>query len=123
MCIDGAGGEVARDLEKSADRIGGEAGDMLYAQVVWGLHNYGSPTNVIKENSLSWERTDRGFEAILKKFPDSLPAKNEAAHLASLACDQAKAQKYFLLTKGQVDLGQWSSKDRFIICYKWALGL
>ncbi|MGO8838552.1 MAG: DUF4034 domain-containing protein [Limisphaerales bacterium] len=118
----GDDGETERDLEKSADRIGGEAGDMIYAQVVWDLHDYGCPTNVFKENSLSWERTDRGFEVILKNFPDSLAAKNEAAHLAALARDPAKALKYFLLTKGQVDVSQWDDKDQFVNCYKWALG-
>jgi hypothetical protein len=117
----GEDGELERDLEKSADRIGGEAGDMLYAQVVWGLHDYGS-TDVLEEHHLSWKRTDRGFEAILVKFPDSLAAKNLAAHLATLAQDRAAARKYFLLTKGQVDLSQWDDKDQFVNCYKWAFG-
>jgi len=115
-------GELARDLEKSADRIGGEAGDMLYAQVVWDTHHYGGPTNVLVENNLSWARTDRGFQVILKNFPDSLAAKNEGAHLAALAGDQAAALKYFLLTQGQVDLRQWDDQDQFVNCYKWALG-
>jgi len=118
----GTDGELARDLDKSADRVGGDAGDMLYARVVWSLHGYGS-TNVFKEHNLSWERTARGFDAIIKKFPDSLQAQNEAAHLASLAHDQPSARKYFLLTQGQVDLTLWRNKDRFVACYKWALGM
>ena len=118
----GEDGELERDLEKSTDLIGGEAGDMVYAQVVWNVHHYGCPTNVFKENSLSWKRTDRGFEAILKKFPDSLKAKNEAAHLAALAEDPVAALKYFQLTKGQVDVSLWDDKDQYVNCYKWALG-
>jgi hypothetical protein len=47
----------------------------------------------------------------------------EAAHLAALAEDPAEAKKYFLLTKGQVDVDQWQSKDQFENCYKWAFGL
>jgi len=117
----GEDGELERDLENSADHIGGEAGDRVYAQVVWHLHNYGSP-NVFKENNLSWKRTDRGFEAILKQFPDSLKAKNEAAHLAALAGDPVAALKYFQLTKGQVDVTLWDDKDQYAKCYKWALG-
>jgi hypothetical protein len=119
----GEDGELERDLEKSADRIGGEAGDMVYAQVVWNIHDYGSPTNVLRDNNLSWSRTDRGFAAILKKFPDSLAAMNQAAHLAALAGDPAGARKYFLLTNGQVDVSQWDDKDQFVNVYKWAFGL
>jgi len=118
----GGDGELERDLEQSADHIGGEAGDMVYAQVVWDVHGYGSSTNVFKENNLSWARTDRGFEAILNKYPDSLKAKNEAAHLAALAGDPVAALKYFQLTKGQVDVSLWDDKDQFVNCYKWALG-
>jgi len=58
----------------------------------------------------------------LKKYPDSLAAANEAAHLAALASDPAGARKYFLLTKGQVDLSLWDDKDQFVNCYKWAFG-
>jgi hypothetical protein len=94
----------------------------LYAQVVWYLHNYGSPTNVFNENGLSWQRTDRGFEAILKQFPDSLEAMNEAAYLAVLAGDPVAALKYFQLAKGQMDVTLWDDRDQYVKCYKWALG-
>lgn len=119
----GEDGELERDLEQSADRIGGEAGDIVYAQVVWYVHDYGSTTNVFAENHLSWKRTDRGFAAILKKFPDSLAAANEAAHLAALAGDPGAAQKYFQLTKSQVDVSQWDDMGQYVNCYKWAFRL
>lgn len=117
----GEDGDLERDLEKSADRIGGEAGDILYARVVWYLHRCVSSSNVFKENNLSWERTERGFDAILKKFPDSLAAKNEAAHLSWLAGDQQNARKFFLLTKAQVDLSQWDNIGQFIKWYFWSM--
>ena len=47
---------------------------------------------------------------ILQKYPDSLEAKTERALLAALAGDKPKARRYFLETKGNVDLGQWPSK-------------
>ncbi len=90
--------------------------------MVWYLHNYGSPTNVFNENGLSWQRTDRGFEAILKQFPDSLEAMNEAAYLAVLAGDPVAALKYFQLAKGQMDVTLWDDRDQYVKCYKWALG-
>ena len=107
----GRRGELAKDLAKSADRIGGEAGDMLYARVVWDLNHYGGSQNVFDENKLSWKRTARGFAIILKQFPDSLAAKTEYAYLASLVGDKAKARAAFLLAQGQVDLSQWDSNS------------
>jgi hypothetical protein len=88
---------------------------MVYAQVVWGLHNsVVDATNIFQEYSLSWGRTDRGLEAIEKHYPDSLAVKNEAAHLAMLAHDRSAAKKYFDQTKGEIDLSAWPSTNVFI---------
>ena len=116
----GEEGEWEKDLAQSADRIGGEEGDLVYAQVVWGIHHYGESIDVFEGNKISWERVDRGFAVILKQFPDSLAAKNERAHLASLAGDREKARKYFILTEGKVDLSAWNAKGEFIDAANWA---
>jgi hypothetical protein len=116
----GEAGEWEKDLAQSADKIGGEEGDMVYAQVVWGIHHYGNSIDVFDGNKISWERVDRGFAVILKQFPNSLAAKNERAHLAALASDKAKAQQYFLDTKGQIDLSMWRQKNEFIDAANWA---
>jgi hypothetical protein len=115
-------GEWEKELLKSANRIGGEAGDMLYAQVVWHVNHYGSSGaawTVFKDNKSSWERVDRGFGVILKQFPDSLAAKTERAYLAALAGERGKARRYFLETKGEVDLEHWDSKNAFDKFLKW----
>jgi hypothetical protein len=117
----GAEGEWEKDLASSADRIGGTDGDMVYAQVVWSVHHYGDMTNVFDENkSISWERVDRGFAAIIKRFPDSLAAKNERAHLAGLAGDKEKARQYFKATEGKVDLSVWDDLAEFTNAANWA---
>lgn len=110
----GTPGEWEKDLGNSADKIAGEEGDMLYAQVVWNMHQSISSTNMFQEYQLSWNRVDRGFEAIGKRFTDSLAARNEAAHLAVLGRDNAAAKKYFDQTAGRVDLTCWDSKDDFV---------
>ena len=113
-------GEWEKDLAQSADRIGGENGDMLYAQVVWKMHNYMNSKNIFKEANLSWARVGKGFDAIEKYFPNSLAAKNESAQLAGLAADKEKARKYFIQTEGKVDLSVWDDKDEFIKFANWA---
>jgi hypothetical protein len=116
----GKEGEWQKDLAQSADRIGGEEGDLVYAQVVWNIHHYGEGIDVFEGNDVSWDRVDRGFEVILKRFPNSLAAKNERAHLAALAGDPDKARSYFAETKGQVDLSAWHEKSEFIHSANWA---
>jgi Domain of unknown function (DUF4034) len=105
-------GEWEKDLAQSADRIGGEDGDMLYAQVVWGVHHYDVSGNFFQENpGISWDRVDRGFNVIEKRFPDSLAAKNERAYLAALEGDKQKARDYFIQTQGKVDLSIWREAE------------
>ena len=119
----GTEGEWVKDLTASANRAGGEPGDMLYAQAVWGVHDYGSSENIFDENpALSWERLDRGFGVILKYFPNSLAAISERAHLAALAGDKEKARACLAQTQGQVDLTIWGSQDDFDRFYHWAYG-
>jgi hypothetical protein len=119
----GAAGEWESDLAKSADKIGGEAGDVLYARVIWYVHTAGVSTNIFKETPrLSWPRVQRGFDGILKESPDSLAAKTERAHLAALKGDKTRARVFFLETKGQVDFCLWDGGDAFHSNFKWIFG-
>jgi hypothetical protein len=79
----GRQGEWESDLAAAADKLGGEDGDMLYAQVVWNL-NQSYFMNPFSEGNLSWQRVDKGFEIIEKYFPDALEARMERAYLACL---------------------------------------
>jgi hypothetical protein len=115
-------GELEADLEKSADNIGGEAGDMLYAQIVWEIHARSGSPNVIKENDFSWPRLDRGFGIIEKHFPDSLAAKSERAYLAAYAGDAEKTREFLKETQGKADLAVWYYKDEYIRIANWAFG-
>lgn len=110
-------GEWLRDLTIRADRVGGENGDIIYAQTVWCMHYYSVYSEPVKP---SWERIDRGFAAILKRHPDSLAAKNQRACLAALAGAREKARKYFSDLNGEVDPDAWSNLQNYQRAYKWA---
>jgi hypothetical protein len=112
-------GEWEADLEKSADRIAGDKGDMLYAQVVWCLHQSVGSTNMFKEYNLSWPRINKGLETIERQFPDSLDAKSERAYLAVLARDRIAARKCFERLDGKVDLAIWKSEANFVRLAHW----
>ncbi len=119
----GEEGEWERDLAKSADRMGGEKGDILYAQVAWALKNYSEHGNIFDDTkALSWERIDRGWDALEKKSPDSPEAIQAHGHMAGLAGDREKAKACLMKTGGKIALSQWYSKGEFIDYANWALG-
>jgi hypothetical protein len=116
----GKPGEWEKDLGQSADRIGGEAGDKLYAQVVWYMRDYISDEpNPFKASRLSWQRVDRGFEGIIKQFPDALAPKNVRVQVAWMAGDLNATRKYFADTKGKCDLGMWGSEEKLQSFVDW----
>jgi hypothetical protein len=118
----GKEGEWESDLAKSADKVGGEKGDLVYARGVWSIRHYGDGIDVFADKGVSWERVDRGFEVILKQYPESLAAKTERAQLAGLAGNSEMAKKYLIQTKGEVDLGEWQAQGEYEDFYKWAFG-
>lgn len=89
----GREGEWENDLASSADKLGGDDGDMLYARVIWNMHQ-SYFMNPFLEGDLSWKRVDNGFDIIEKRFPDALEARIERASLAALA-QNALAQTYY----------------------------
>jgi hypothetical protein len=107
-------GEWENDLAKSADKIGGDDGDVLYAQVVWRVNRNTKFDNIFRENNLSWPRVKKGFEVLEKRYPNSLAVKNEAAYLAFYAQDAPTARKYFDEAEGQMDKSIWQSQDEFL---------
>jgi hypothetical protein len=88
----GKPGEWESDLSKSADQIGGDEGDMLYARTVWDMQQSRVFDNIFKESKLSWERIDKGFAVIKKRFPDSLAA-NLNTHFSPRLADRPKRQR------------------------------
>ncbi|HWQ91207.1 MAG TPA: DUF4034 domain-containing protein, partial [Clostridia bacterium] len=115
----GEPGEWEADLARSADQLGGEKGDLLYARVVWHMHDLGMFSNVIQQTRVSWERVDRGFAAIEKHYPDSLAVKRERAYLAGLAGNRALARSYFDKLQGKVNLSVWKTQARFERLAAW----
>ena len=116
----GVEGEWESDLAKSADEIGGEDGDILYARAVWSMHQSRLFSNIFADSNISWPRVNKGFEAIEKRFPDSLQTQSEHAYLAALAEDGVTTHKYLALIQGKVDPGIWRTREKFLHCANWS---
>jgi hypothetical protein len=60
----GEEGEWERFAGLSADNLGGDEGDILYARIVWFIDRR-APNNVVDNNPrISWDRVKRGIELI-----------------------------------------------------------
>ncbi|MGD1088259.1 MAG: hypothetical protein ABR955_05985 [Verrucomicrobiota bacterium] len=109
----GAPGEMAAFLKKSADQIGGEDGDMLYARIAWYVDLL--TRDVFDDPTLSWPRVDRGFEVMEKRFPNSLYVQNGHAYMAVMGSDKMNAPRRLVgLLQGQIDPVEWTSKENFL---------
>jgi hypothetical protein len=117
----GKEGEWEKDLAESANRVGGEAGDVLYTRVIWDMEQSSSSdaVSVLKADKTRWQRVENGFAIILKETPNSLSAKMERAKIAALVGEKTKARSYFLQTKGEVDLKFWDDRDELNKFLDW----
>ncbi|HXF09239.1 MAG TPA: DUF4034 domain-containing protein [Desulfuromonadaceae bacterium] len=115
----GSDGEWEDDLTKSANRLGGDRGDILYARVVWCMHQNRLFKNIFEESHLDWARVDRGLTLIEKQFPGSLAAISEHGYLAVLARDQETARACFNRMDSRIDLSIWPSEQRFMEFASW----
>jgi hypothetical protein len=109
----GKPGDLAAFAQESADKLGGDEGDMLYARIIWSAQS--SSGNVFREADLSWERADRGFQIIEKRFPDSPYVQNGRAYIAVLGCGKTLAPRRLVEDlHGKIDPATWTSKENFI---------
>lgn len=106
----GEPGDSEKFVQETADRIGGDEGDILYFQVgaklICGCED---------EPQLSMERMRRGFEASEKHYGVSMLNLNKIAFVASFskAPDAVVADKAFSRIGDQWDKETWQTKESF----------
>jgi hypothetical protein len=94
-----------------ADKVGGEAGDVLYAQIIWRMELLRVHGNIFKESKASWPRTQKGFEAMRRKNPESLSILSEYCNLAGFGSGRILARQLFSGISNRVDLSVWDAKE------------
>jgi len=118
----GKPGEWEAFAKESADQLGGEEGDILYARLVWWVHTMRTYGNPVAESALDWERTKRGFEAIRRQYPDSLQVLSEFCAISGFAPKGARGQMRQLFDElgNRVDLECWKKVELFVRDRRWA---
>jgi hypothetical protein len=106
----GEAGDAARFAQMVADRVGGDAGDMLYFKI--GLQIVCACRDPEFLN-MSWPRAQKGFAAIQAKYGDSLYNWNVVALMAMQARDYVAADKAFQHVGGNWDKSVWITANWF----------
>lgn len=109
----GEPGEWERFADQSADRLGGEAGDTLYARLV--CQQSEGVRAIWEDSTASWPRVKRGLEAILRRYPDSLWAGTELFYLAAIRhpSDVPTALQALQIVGGRQAKGFWRPPGLF----------
>lgn len=115
-------GDWERFATKSADALGGDQGDILYARMVWWVNNQHVYDDLFKDTGCSWPRVKNGMSLLIKRYPDSVSACTEMAYLAFLASDRETSRSFFLRIGPSMDNSVWANdKAHFLHVHKWAL--
>ena len=112
----GAEGEVEQFLKTTADRLGGESGDILYFRVAAYLITYQNEEHL----QLSWPRIQRGFKALEKRDGASVENWNYLARLATVNQDPLVANRMFKRIDNQWDEETWHTANYYQSIRDWA---
>jgi hypothetical protein len=113
----GEQGEVAEFLQKSADQIGGEAGDGLYFRVANSVLCGCAADQNLK---LSWLRILKGFNAVERQSGPSMENLNLLAHMAVSFNDPMVANTAFNRIGAQWSKDVWQTSSYFASSKEWA---
>lgn len=106
----GEEGDAARFAEEAANEAGGENGDILYfyiADVI--VCACGDP----EFSHFSWERAQKGFAALEKKYGPSMVFVNSYALMASKSKAMVEADSAFQRIGIEWDESKWMTEDFF----------
>lgn len=116
----GKEGDWQKFATDASDKLGGEAGDILYARIGWWVHFQRVYDAFVPEARYSFERLTHGMDLLSKQYPDSVSARSELAYLFCLLGDPQSARPLFVQIGNRYDDDVWGSKDRFLRGKTWA---
>lgn len=114
----GETGDSEQFTEEAANRIGGDAGDILYFQIA----NFTLCSCEDDNPHLSWERIVKGFQAAEREYGGSMLNLNLIAHMATFVSgsDPVIADQAITRIGDQWDYDEWTTKENFESAKKWA---
>jgi hypothetical protein len=115
---DGKPGDAAAFAKSSADRLGGDSGDLLYFQIATVLIKRGDGDFPIKQ--MDWQRIQRGYQTLITQYGGDRRTKNELAYMAYKYRDVNVSRKQFALIGDDWARGVWRDRKFFDRARDWA---
>jgi Domain of unknown function (DUF4034) len=118
---DGKPGDAAKFAKASADRIGGDDGDLIYYHIARAIIRRNEDANA-RPRDVDWQRIQRGYQVIGSRYGVTRGNENELAFLAYMYRDAAVAKAQFALIGDNWSKGVWNTKKYFDRARDWAQG-
>jgi len=117
---EGTNAELANFITTSADRVGGDEGDILYARLAACVWTYSCDTDVFSQTGLSCARVKHGMGLICRRFPHSSYAMNCFCVFACQAHDHDAAHVLFDQLGDHFLDSTWPSREEFEADRTWS---
>ena len=116
----GEPGEWEAFATEAADARVEEEGDILYMAIARS-QAWSEGAQFFRNTRISYERMKRGFEASLRRYPDSVWEMNSYCYFACIARDRAAAKPLFQKINGRWEAEVWRNQNDFRRWQNWAL--
>lgn len=117
----GEAGEWERFAEAERRRLGGDAGDAIYARIGWAMYD-AMGRKLFTETDVSWETMAAGFEALVRLHPESEYLKNAGTYFAWRALDRERLRAGLAALRAPLDMTLWVNLENVRLAEAFARG-
>ena len=118
----GAPGDWENMADRSAERLGGREGSVIYSHIAWQISKLHRGHEFFDENRVSWPRIKQGFIDREALYGASGRNLNAFCKLAADAADRQTTRELFVRIGDEWDPGVWRERKYFDDYRKWASG-
>jgi hypothetical protein len=116
----GGEGDWEDFAERSAERLGGREGSVVYSHIAWQISKLHRGHEFFEQNRVSWPRIKQGFIDREALYGASRRNLNAFCLLAGSAADRPTTRDLFARIGGDWDPGVWRERKYFDDYRKWA---
>jgi hypothetical protein len=116
----GEEGDWEAFAERSAERLGGREGSIVYGHVAWQISKFYRGADFYKKNRASWPRIKQGFIDREALYGYSVRTLNAFCQLAGAAADRETTRALLARIGDAWDADVWKERKYFDGYRKWA---
>jgi hypothetical protein len=115
---DGKPGDASAFAKVSADKVGGEQGDVIYFHIATAV--IGKNNKEVSAREMDWARIQRGYQALTAQYGSTGWLKNKLAYFAYEFRDAEVARQQFELIGDHWERSVWRDRERFDRARDWS---